>query len=100
MCVFSIIIKNENVCTLKLFNLMYFLFYLNIKNYFAVVTCGSPGTIANGRVDGSNYNYGNSVTYSCNQHYNMSGSYKQMCQNNEIWSGSKPTCICKYSGVH
>ncbi|XP_041379703.1 protein crumbs homolog 1-like, partial [Gigantopelta aegis] len=58
-----------------------------------VVTCGSPGSITNGRVYGSNYNYGNIVRYSCNQYYNMSGNSQQACQDNGIWSGAKPRCI-------
>ncbi|XP_041368178.1 CUB and sushi domain-containing protein 2-like [Gigantopelta aegis] len=74
----------------------------------AVVICGSPGTITNGQVHGSSYNYGNIVRYSCNQYYNMSGNSQQTCQNSGIWSGAKPRCIfvntcasnpCKNSGT-
>ncbi|XP_041369827.1 sushi, von Willebrand factor type A, EGF and pentraxin domain-containing protein 1-like [Gigantopelta aegis] len=58
-----------------------------------VVTCGFPASITHGQVHGSSYNYGNTVTYSCNTYYNMTGYYKQMCQDNGIWSGTKPRCI-------
>ncbi|XP_041369829.1 fibropellin-3-like [Gigantopelta aegis] len=80
------------------------LFLINLK----VLTCGSPGTIANGQVHGNSYNYGNTVRYSCNTYYNMTGYYRQTCQDNGSWSGVKPRCIfvntcasnpCKNSGT-
>ncbi|KAJ8304766.1 hypothetical protein KUTeg_018349 [Tegillarca granosa] len=57
------------------------------------VTCGDPGEISNGKKIGSSYDYGQTVIYSCNQFFNMTGgSSKLTCNNHGIWSGQKPTC--------
>ncbi|XP_062584885.1 protein jagged-1-like isoform X2 [Saccostrea cucullata] len=57
------------------------------------ITCGNPGTIANGVVSGSTYTYGNTVTYSCNTHFNLTGgSISRTCQSNFLWNGTQPRC--------
>ncbi|XP_061166332.1 sushi, nidogen and EGF-like domain-containing protein 1 [Saccostrea echinata] len=57
------------------------------------VTCGNPGSIANGAVVGSEYTYMKTVNYVCNTYYNLTGgSASRTCLLSSLWSGIKPRC--------
>ncbi|XP_062610426.1 sushi, von Willebrand factor type A, EGF and pentraxin domain-containing protein 1-like [Saccostrea cucullata] len=57
------------------------------------ITCGDPGKLSNGHVTGSTYTYGSTLSYHCNQYYNLTGGTRtRRCQINSIWSGRKPRC--------
>lgn len=75
------------------FNLFFFLHFC-----FAliVISCGDPGTPLNGARSGSDFSKGKSVSYSCHSDYKLVGSSTRTCQSNSVWSGSLPSCICKY----
>ena len=64
------------------------------------VTCGQPSAPANGMVSGTSYDYGDVISYSCREKYNLTGGdVTRKCQSlngNGSWSGSEPSCICKY----
>lgn len=56
-------------------------------------TCGQPGSIRNGYIQGPSYVYNSVITYRCNTHYTLTGgSATRRCQLNSIWSGSTPRC--------
>ncbi|XP_062610427.1 neurogenic locus notch homolog protein 2-like [Saccostrea cucullata] len=56
-------------------------------------TCGDPGEINNGQVTGSTFTYDSTLSYHCNQYYNLTGGTRtRRCQINSIWSGRKPRC--------
>ncbi|CAC5354901.1 FBLN7 [Mytilus coruscus] len=58
------------------------------------IICGNPGSVSNGKVVGSEYFYGSTVTYVCNTNYNLTrGSYHQRCGLNAMWTGQKPLCL-------
>ena len=61
--------------------------------FLAVVDCGNMTAPANGQVDHTaGTTFGQTATYSCNTGYNLVGDSTRMCQAEEDWSGSAPTC--------
>ncbi|XP_078316770.1 sushi repeat-containing protein SRPX-like [Crassostrea virginica] len=57
------------------------------------VTCGHPGDITHGSVQGSSFVYNSQVTYRCNTYYRLTGGAStRRCQINGIWTGYKPRC--------
>lgn len=57
------------------------------------ITCGHPGSIRYGYIQGSSYVYNSVVTYRCNTHYTLTGgSTTRRCQLNTFWNGVKPRC--------
>eukprot|EP00117_Sycon_ciliatum_P039828 scpid16353/ scgid29370/ CUB and sushi domain-containing protein 3; CUB and sushi multiple domains protein 3 len=58
------------------------------------VTCPDPGTPANGARDnsGSTFEFGTSVTYSCNAGYVLEGTETITCSASGAFSGVAPTC--------
>ncbi|XP_006826066.2 protein lev-9-like [Saccoglossus kowalevskii] len=55
-------------------------------------SCGSPGSIRNGRTIGNLFTFPNRVYYECNEGYNLIGRSYQACQTNMEWSGYQPEC--------
>ncbi|XP_062602399.1 collagen alpha-1(XXI) chain-like [Saccostrea cucullata] len=58
-----------------------------------ITTCDYPGTPNNGKLHGSDFSQGESVTYSCETGYKLDGNQKRTCQSGKVWSGSLPSCI-------
>ncbi|XP_062584734.1 sushi, von Willebrand factor type A, EGF and pentraxin domain-containing protein 1-like isoform X2 [Saccostrea cucullata] len=58
-----------------------------------VMSCGHPGTLYNGYLNGSEFFQGKTVNYSCNEEYKLIGDSQRTCLSNKTWSGSLPTCI-------
>lgn len=56
------------------------------------VTCSGAVAPQNGGVSASSATFGNSVTYTCNSGYAVSGSTSRSCQANGTFVGSAPTC--------
>lgn len=61
----------------------------------AAIVCGSPPTIPNGQVVGTDFTWGSSVSYSCNQGYQLSLPTVLTCQGSGNWSGERPQCFRK-----
>ena len=60
------------------------------------ITCGNPGSLRHGFVEGSLYTYNSLVIYHCDNFYNLTGGTRtSRCQSNALWSGVKPRCACK-----
>lgn len=58
-----------------------------------IVDCGFPGNIEDGKVTVSGTKYGDTATYTCNEHFNMtSGDPTATCRMDFSWTGTKPTC--------
>ena len=72
---------------------------------FAAIVCGAPPTIPNGQVVGTDFIWGSSISYACNQGYQLSLPTVLTCQGTGNWSGEKPQCFRKchwlvqYSGL-
>ncbi|XP_033637046.1 sushi, von Willebrand factor type A, EGF and pentraxin domain-containing protein 1-like isoform X1 [Asterias rubens] len=56
------------------------------------VSCGSPDTILNGNLEGSEFEYGGMVRYQCHNGYYLIGSASLSCDSDGQWSGSTPSC--------
>ncbi|KAL3870938.1 hypothetical protein ACJMK2_038966 [Sinanodonta woodiana] len=56
------------------------------------VTCGDPGTIDHGSTVSNGFYYGNTVRYTCDIYYNLTGVSVRTCQENKTWSGLEPKC--------
>ena len=65
----------------------------------AVKSCEALTDPTNGQVQGSDTHVGATVTYRCNEGYNLVGSSSRTCQESgdkAVWSGNEPTCYGKY----
>ncbi|XP_062584658.1 sushi, von Willebrand factor type A, EGF and pentraxin domain-containing protein 1-like [Saccostrea cucullata] len=58
-----------------------------------VISCGHPGILINGYLNGRDFSQGKFVTFSCKSGYKLVGNQQRTCQSNKVWSGSLPSCI-------
>lgn len=56
------------------------------------VTCTGASDPTNGTVSATSTNYPNSVTYSCNPGYTLSGTAMRACGTSGSWATAAPTC--------
>ncbi|XP_078575446.1 sushi, von Willebrand factor type A, EGF and pentraxin domain-containing protein 1-like isoform X3 [Branchiostoma floridae x Branchiostoma japonicum] len=56
------------------------------------VTCGEPGTISHGTLQGTDFTYRETVSYMCDTGYQLDGLEQRICQADKTWSGEAPTC--------
>ncbi|XP_029470754.1 sushi, von Willebrand factor type A, EGF and pentraxin domain-containing protein 1 [Rhinatrema bivittatum] len=57
------------------------------------ISCGPPEFLQNGIMQGSQYLFGDEVTYSCNQGFELQGPSRRICHVNKQWSPSAPACV-------
>ncbi|XP_026500881.2 sushi, von Willebrand factor type A, EGF and pentraxin domain-containing protein 1 [Vanessa tameamea] len=58
------------------------------------VDCGNPGRIQNGKVTlatNATY-YGAAALYECDEHWQLDGVSRRLCQDNGTWSSEAPVC--------
>ncbi|XP_027021418.2 CUB and sushi domain-containing protein 1 isoform X3 [Tachysurus fulvidraco] len=58
-----------------------------------VIMCGQPPAIRNGKVEGSDLQWGSSVAYSCFSGYQLSSPGIATCEGNGTWRGEIPQCL-------
>ncbi|KAF7710922.1 hypothetical protein HF521_009794 [Silurus meridionalis] len=58
-----------------------------------VIICGQPPAIHNGKVEGSDLQWGSSVAYSCFKGYQLSSPGIATCEGNGTWRGEIPQCL-------
>uniref|UniRef100_A0A8C6TIS3 CUB and Sushi multiple domains 2 n=1 Tax=Neogobius melanostomus TaxID=47308 RepID=A0A8C6TIS3_9GOBI len=68
------------------------------KPHCKAIVCGPPPNIPNGQVVGTDFVWGSSISYSCNQGYQLSLPTVLTCQGNGNWSGEKPQCFPVFCG--
>ncbi|XP_071546933.1 sushi, von Willebrand factor type A, EGF and pentraxin domain-containing protein 1-like isoform X1 [Panulirus ornatus] len=56
------------------------------------VSCGFPGYLLNGHVEGNSYSYGDTVSYTCNPGFFLVGYTERTCQSDGEWNGERPQC--------
>ncbi|KAL9972183.1 hypothetical protein ACROYT_G018440 [Oculina patagonica] len=55
-------------------------------------SCGNPGVPDNGAKNSSQYQYGYSISFTCDVGYTLQGSQVRTCQTNGQWTGTQPVC--------
>ncbi|KAJ8312426.1 hypothetical protein KUTeg_009799 [Tegillarca granosa] len=56
--------------------------------------CSVPDNIENGYIIGDNFLFESSITYACNQNFNLTnGTDTRICKSDGTWSGSPPLCM-------
>ena len=61
----------------------------------AVIDCGDPGTPQNGARTGNSFTFESTVSYTCNDGYELQGSATQTCQQTSRWTDQRPVCARK-----
>ncbi|XP_077864038.1 sushi, von Willebrand factor type A, EGF and pentraxin domain-containing protein 1-like, partial [Saccoglossus kowalevskii] len=56
------------------------------------VNCGTPWYVDHAVINGSQFTYSKSVTYSCELGYILKGDAEHLCRADATWSGSSPVC--------
>ncbi|XP_028910838.1 sushi, von Willebrand factor type A, EGF and pentraxin domain-containing protein 1 isoform X8 [Ornithorhynchus anatinus] len=57
------------------------------------ISCNKPSQLMNGSVRGRNYTYMSMVHYACDPGYELNGSERRTCQEDQKWDGNEPICI-------
>lgn len=60
-----------------------------------VISCGWLDHPTNGRKNGTTYLLGSTISFICNQGYELTGSKERICQVTGAWSGDTPSCILR-----
>lgn len=64
-----------------------------LRSSFAAKDCGLLKVPLNGSLVGSNLTtFPNSLTFTCDEGFNLKGSPVRKCQANAVWSGSETFC--------
>ncbi|XP_005082661.1 CUB and sushi domain-containing protein 1 [Mesocricetus auratus] len=62
------------------------------------VLCSQPPLVPNGKVEGSDFRWGASISYSCVDGYQLSHSAILSCEGRGVWKGEVPQCLPVFCG--
>ena len=61
-------------------------------HFSSALKCPSLSAPPNGKMEGADFIYGSTVTFSCFRGFTLVGSQMRKCQNEGIWSGRAAEC--------
>uniref|UniRef100_A0A3Q3JM08 CUB and Sushi multiple domains 1 n=1 Tax=Monopterus albus TaxID=43700 RepID=A0A3Q3JM08_MONAL len=64
-----------------------------MQPFCQVIQCHPPPQVHHGKVEGSDYSWGSSVSYSCFHGYQLSTPAVLTCEGNGTWTGDVPQCL-------
>uniref|UniRef100_A0A8B7TPY5 CUB and sushi domain-containing protein 1-like n=1 Tax=Castor canadensis TaxID=51338 RepID=A0A8B7TPY5_CASCN len=62
------------------------------------VLCSQPPPVSNGKVEGTDFHWGSSISYSCVDGYQLSHSAILSCEGQGVWKGDAPQCLPVFCG--
>ncbi|XP_064225865.1 CUB and sushi domain-containing protein 1 [Aotus nancymaae] len=62
------------------------------------VLCPQPPPVQNGTVEGTDFHWGSSISYSCVKGYQLSHSAILSCEGHGVWKGEVPQCLPVFCG--
>uniref|UniRef100_A0A8C8Z1I0 CUB and Sushi multiple domains 1 n=1 Tax=Prolemur simus TaxID=1328070 RepID=A0A8C8Z1I0_PROSS len=62
------------------------------------VLCAQPPPVPHGRVEGTDFRWGSSISYSCVDGYQLSHSAILSCEGRGVWRGEAPQCLPVFCG--
>ncbi|KAM6149501.1 CUB and sushi domain-containing protein 1 [Erethizon dorsatum] len=62
------------------------------------VLCSQPPPVPNGKVEGTDFHWGSSISYSCVDGYQLSHSAILSCEGHGVWKGEIPQCLPVFCG--
>ncbi|XP_051038037.1 CUB and sushi domain-containing protein 1 [Phodopus roborovskii] len=62
------------------------------------VLCNQPPPVPDGKVEGSDFRWGASISYSCVDGYQLSHSAILSCEGRGVWKGEVPQCLPVFCG--
>ncbi|XP_033033525.1 CUB and sushi domain-containing protein 1 [Trachypithecus francoisi] len=62
------------------------------------VLCPQPPPVQNGTVEGTDFRWGSSISYSCVDGYQLSHSAILSCEGRGVWKGEVPQCLPVFCG--
>lgn len=68
-------------------------FYVCVCVFISVIQCGPPAQVHHGKVEGTDYSWGSSVSYGCFHGYQLSTPAVLTCEGNGTWTGDVPQCL-------
>lgn len=99
------------MCNVTILKVLLILTYKLITNIFSLLLycciwifqyaeiekggCGDPGIPSYGKRTGSSFLHGDTLTFECQAAFELVGERTITCQQNNQWSGNKPSCVCK-----
>lgn len=72
--------------------------YLTCLFLATAVLCSQPPLVPHGKVEGSDFRWGASISYSCVDGYQLSHSAILSCEGRGVWKGEVPQCLRKSEG--
>lgn len=91
------ILKVLLILTYKLITIFFPYYCIWIFQYSEIEKggCGDPGIPSYGKRTGSSFLHGDTLTFECQAAFELVGERTITCQQNNQWSGNKPSCVCK-----
>ncbi|KAM4694506.1 CUB and sushi domain-containing protein 1 [Discoglossus pictus] len=62
------------------------------------IYCGQPPQVQYGKLEGSDFSWGSSVSYTCEEGYQLSSPTVLSCEGRGTWRGEIPHCLPVYCG--